>query len=79
MIAYGAGWSDRDRQQPVGDSGRHEPRRADAIADAVRHLDGARVDVEDLTVRRPTLDDVFLTLTGKHAEEPADDDDEPAR
>jgi hypothetical protein len=27
-------WSDRDRQQPVGDSGRHEPRQADAIADA---------------------------------------------
>jgi hypothetical protein len=34
LIAYGAGWSDRDRQQPVGDSGRHEPRHADAIADA---------------------------------------------
>lgn len=34
QIAYGAGWSDRDRQQPVGDSGRHEPRQADAIADA---------------------------------------------
>ena len=34
LIAYGAGWSDRERQQPVGDSGRHEPRQADAIADA---------------------------------------------
>jgi hypothetical protein len=34
LIAYGAGWSDRERQQPVGDSGRHEPRHADAIADA---------------------------------------------
>jgi hypothetical protein len=34
LIAYGAGWSDRERQQPVGDCGRHEPRQADAIADA---------------------------------------------
>jgi len=34
LIAYGAGWSDRERQQPVGDSGRHEPRQTDAIADA---------------------------------------------
>ena len=34
LIAYGAGWSDRERQQPVGDSGRHEPRQVDAIADA---------------------------------------------
>ena len=34
LIAYGAGWSDREHQQPVGDAGRHEPRQADAIADA---------------------------------------------
>jgi hypothetical protein len=34
VIAYGAGWSDRERQQPVGDTGRHEPRQTDAIADA---------------------------------------------
>ena len=25
VIAYGAGWTDPDRQQPVGDTGRHEP------------------------------------------------------
>ena len=34
MIAYGAGWTDRERQQPVGDTGRHEPRHTDAIVDA---------------------------------------------
>jgi hypothetical protein len=34
VIAYGAGWTDRERQQPVGDSGRSEPRQADAIATA---------------------------------------------
>ena len=34
LIAYGAGWTDRERQQPVGDTGRHEPRHIDAILDA---------------------------------------------
>src|SRR5450755_3787431 len=33
-IAYGAGWTDPERQQPVGDTGRHEPRQLDVIADA---------------------------------------------
>ena len=26
LIAYGAGWTDPERQRPVGDTGRHEPR-----------------------------------------------------
>ena len=34
LIAYGAGWTDPERQQPVGDTGRHEPRHPDAIVDA---------------------------------------------
>ena len=34
VIAYGAGWTDQDRQQPIGDTGRHEPRQPDAILDA---------------------------------------------
>ena len=34
LIAYGAGWTDPERQRPVGDSGRHEPRQIDAIAEA---------------------------------------------
>ena len=38
-----------------------------AIVEAVRRLDEAGVDVEDLGVRRPTLDDVFLALTGHGA------------
>jgi len=33
VIAYGAGWTDPERQQPVGDTGRHEPRQIDAIVD----------------------------------------------
>jgi hypothetical protein len=34
--------------------------------------------VEDLALRRPTLDDVFLALTGKHAEEEPVGDEEEA-
>jgi hypothetical protein len=46
LIAYGAGWTDRDRQQPVGDSGRHEPRQLEAIVDA--ELERALADPEPL-------------------------------
>jgi ABC-2 type transport system ATP-binding protein len=42
--------------------------RTGAIVEAVRRLDDAGVDVDDLTLRRPTLDDVFLALTGHAAE-----------
>jgi ABC-2 type transport system ATP-binding protein len=49
-------------------------RRGGAIVDAVRLLDEARVGVEDIALRRPTLDDVFLALTG-HAAEAGDDDE----
>ena len=34
VIAYGAGWTNQDRQQPIGDTGRHEPRQLDAILNA---------------------------------------------
>jgi hypothetical protein len=34
VIAYGAGWTDRERQQPVGDTGHYEPRHVDAIVAA---------------------------------------------
>jgi ABC-2 type transport system ATP-binding protein len=37
------------------------------IVEAVRRLDDAGVGVDDLALRRPTLDDVFLTLTGRAA------------
>ena len=39
------------------------------LAAVVRDLDAEGVEVEDLGLRRPTLDDVFLTLTGRAAEE----------
>jgi ABC-2 type transport system ATP-binding protein len=42
---------------------------AGLLAAVVRDLDAARVRVDELGLHRPTLDDVFLTLTG-HAAEP---------
>ena len=39
------------------------------LVDAVRSLDAAHVGIADLALRRPTLDDVFLSLTGHTAEE----------
>ena len=44
-------------------------RGSDALVDAVRALDAAGVATRGLTLRRPSLDDVFLTLTGHAAEE----------
>src|SRR5450755_3668011 len=52
-------------------------RRAGAIVEAVRRLDEAGVGVDDLVLRRPTLDDVFLSLTG-HAAEDAISEEEAA-
>jgi ABC-2 type transport system ATP-binding protein len=44
------------------------------VAQAVRALDDAGVAIDDVAVRRPTLDDVFLTLTGHAAEEEGSDE-----
>jgi ABC-2 type transport system ATP-binding protein len=43
--------------------------RSGVIAEAVRRLDDAGVGVDDIALRRPTLDDVFIALTGHAAEE----------
>jgi ABC-2 type transport system ATP-binding protein len=45
--------------------------RRGAIAEAVRRLDEAGVGIADVAVRRPTLDDVFIALTGRTAQEEA--------
>jgi ABC-2 type transport system ATP-binding protein len=42
---------------------------ASVLADALRRLDGEGIEVDDVGLRRPTLDDVFLTLTGHTADE----------
>jgi ABC-2 type transport system ATP-binding protein len=46
---------------------------SEALIDAVRGLDGAGVVTQGLALRRPSLDDVFLALTGHAAAE----DEEP--
>jgi len=55
---------------------------AGVFAEVVRDLDAASVRIADLGLRRPTLDDVFLRLTGHSAEsvdEPPTDDDGAAK
>ena len=47
--------------------------RDGAIMEAARRLERRRRRRDDVAVRRPTLDDVFLALTGRVAE----DDEEP--
>jgi ABC-2 type transport system ATP-binding protein len=44
-------------------------RSSDALVEAVRSLDGAGVQTRGLALRRPSLDDVFLALTGHAAED----------
>ena len=46
-------------------------RGSDLLLEVVRRLDSARLEVSGLGVRRPSLDDVFLALTGHAAEEVA--------
>ncbi len=46
---------------------------AGVLTEALRELDAAHVTILDIGLRRPTLDDVFLALTGHRAE--ADDAD----
>ncbi|WP_326951075.1 ATP-binding cassette domain-containing protein [Amycolatopsis sp. NBC_01307] len=60
-------------------SGDEHTRRAEILVDtgpkalieALRQLDGLGVTVQDVGLHRPTLDDVFLSLTGHGAEEEA--------
>jgi ABC-2 type transport system ATP-binding protein len=47
---------------PVGNDG------AQVMVDAVRLLDEEKVTLADIALRRPTLDDVFLALTGHAAD-----------
>ena len=49
------------------------------LVEYLRRLDTAAIPVKDVGLRRPTLDDVFLQLTGHPAEEAAKDDEDPER
>ncbi|MDQ3728390.1 MAG: ATP-binding cassette domain-containing protein [Actinomycetota bacterium] len=74
--------ADVSSEEPKRDDGKVSiplDRNRSTIADIVRSLDSAGVDVDDLAVRRPTLDDVFISLTGHAAEEAEDGDEEAER
>ena len=62
-------------EPPQGDDGLVRltvSERSGAVMDAALRLSRAGVRVDDIAVRRPTLDDVFLSLTGHHAAEPSE-------
>jgi ABC-2 type transport system ATP-binding protein len=70
----------RDLLEPlgVGKAGLDEGRRtllmpisggAQVLTEALRVLDDAGIVIDDVGLRRPTLDDVFLSLTGRSAED----------
>jgi ABC-2 type transport system ATP-binding protein len=46
---------------------------AAVLVEALRRLDAAEIVLHDVALRRPTLDDVFLTLTGHRTEDTAAD------
>ncbi|MEU3447162.1 ATP-binding cassette domain-containing protein [Streptomyces thermolilacinus] len=49
---------------------------AKLLAEVIRELDARGVEIDDIGLRRPTLDDVFISLTG-HAAEQRNDSDDP--
>ena len=49
------------------------------LLEAVRALDAMDLEVSDIGLRRATLDEVFLSLTGRPAEEQAEPDEKPRR
>jgi ABC-2 type transport system ATP-binding protein len=53
---------------PVGSAG------PSALLDSVRRLDDGSIAIADIALHRPTLDDVFLSLTGHAAEQEEDQD-----
>jgi ABC-2 type transport system ATP-binding protein len=57
---------------PVGDDG------PGILTEAVRRLDAEKIELADIALRRPSLDDVFLALTG-HTAEGSDDGSEPEK
>ncbi len=52
------------------------PRGVATLMDAIRGLDEAGIEPEDLSLRSPALDDVFMALTGRPAETTDPESDE---
>ncbi|MCQ6473556.1 hypothetical protein NPN13_25065, partial [Vibrio parahaemolyticus] len=51
---------------------------AKRLATVIREFDEAGIAIDDIGLRRPTLDDVFLSLTGHVAVEEAPQEEEAA-
>ncbi|MFJ3900721.1 ATP-binding cassette domain-containing protein [Streptomyces sp. NPDC090025] len=49
---------------------------AKLLAEVIRDLDAVGVEIDDIGLRRPTLDDVFISLTGHAAEQEEDENGE---
>jgi ABC-2 type transport system ATP-binding protein len=52
---------------------------AGVLAEVVRRIDGSGIEIAELSLHRPSLDDVFLALTGRSAEVAAAVDPAPSR
>ncbi|NUR05263.1 MAG: DUF4162 domain-containing protein, partial [Streptomyces sp.] len=51
---------------------------AKLLAEVIRELDTRGIEIDDIGLRRPTLDDVFLSLTGHVAEVKDEENGTPA-
>ncbi|MBT2480397.1 ATP-binding cassette domain-containing protein [Streptomyces sp. ISL-94] len=51
---------------------------AKLLAEVIRELDGRGIEIDDIGLRRPTLDDVFISLTGHAAELAAEENGDGA-
>ncbi|MEU6847277.1 ATP-binding cassette domain-containing protein [Streptomyces sp. NPDC046716] len=51
---------------------------AKLLAEVIRDLDAQGIEIDDIALRRPTLDDVFISLTG-HLAEAAEQDEQESR
>ncbi|MEV7446595.1 ATP-binding cassette domain-containing protein [Streptomyces sp. NPDC091204] len=51
---------------------------AKLLAEVIRELDGRGIEIDDIGLRRPTLDDVFISLTGHAAERIAEENGDGA-
>ena len=49
--------------------------RVRALDAALRQLDASSIAIDDIGIRRPTLDDVFLTVTGEHVPDGKDNEE----
>jgi ABC-2 type transport system ATP-binding protein len=55
---------------PVGSDG------TGILTEAVRRLDTEKIELADISLRRPSLDDVFMSLTGHAAEQRAEEEEQ---